>query len=89
MHGVNIFNLQDISSQCEISTSSRPAMVNSLLDNSTETFWESSDEDRNKTKFIQVKGAQGVNIHYVAVHIDNSRDMQNRVNHIAFKVSVR
>ncbi|XP_028966426.1 E3 ubiquitin-protein ligase MYCBP2 [Galendromus occidentalis] len=85
MHGVNIFHLQDVSSQCEISTSSRPAMVNSLLDNSTETFWESSDEDRNKTKFIQIKGAQGVNIHYVAVHIDNSRDIQNRVNHIAFK----
>lgn len=62
-------------------------MVNSLVDGSTETFWESSDEDRNKTKFIQVKALGSDDAHYVAIHIDNTRDVQNRVGHVSFKVS--
>ena len=44
--------LTDISQQLELKVSSRPAMTVSLLDNSTETFWESGDEDRNRTKWV-------------------------------------
>ena len=42
--------LCDVTAQMEIKASSRQAMIGSLIDNSTETFWESGDEDRNKTK---------------------------------------
>ncbi|XP_022651457.1 E3 ubiquitin-protein ligase rpm-1-like isoform X3 [Varroa destructor] len=84
--GVSIQLLRDITSQYEVTTSSRQAMVNSLVDGSTETFWESSDEDRNKTKFIQVKALGSDDAHYVAIHIDNTRDVQNRVGHVSFKV---
>ena len=38
--------LQDLTKTAEVKASSRQAMVASLTDNSTETFWESGDEDR-------------------------------------------
>ena len=33
----------------------RSSMLSSLTDGSTETFWESGDEDRNKTKSVTIK----------------------------------
>ena len=42
----------DITSNLELKVSSRQAMIASLNDNSTETFWESGDEDRNKAKWL-------------------------------------
>ena len=44
-------------------------------DNSTEMFWESGDEDRNKTKSIVITCTNQQRPHIVAVHIDNSRDL--------------
>lgn len=38
--------LRDLTSSVEIKASSRQAMIGSLTDSSTETFWESGDEDR-------------------------------------------
>ena len=38
--------MQDLTKTAEVKASSRQAMVGSLTDNSTETFWESGDEDR-------------------------------------------
>lgn len=52
-------------------------MAGSLTDGSTETFWESGDEDRNKAKWVQVNFAGGTvddRPHIVCVHIDNTRD---------------
>ena len=37
---------EDLTASVDIKVSSRQAMVASLTDNSTETFWESGDEDR-------------------------------------------
>merc|ERR1719266_2911970 len=42
----------DLTPRLELKVSSRVAMVGSLNDNSTETFWESCDEDRNKSKWV-------------------------------------
>ena len=91
--------LGDISQSLDLKVSSRPAMVVSLTDNSTETFWESGEEDRNKTKWVSLalpplaadKSAAAANqdeeagIKTVAVHIDNGRDMANKVASVAFK----
>uniref|UniRef100_A0A336LRN5 RCR-type E3 ubiquitin transferase n=1 Tax=Culicoides sonorensis TaxID=179676 RepID=A0A336LRN5_CULSO len=78
---VQLANLQDITDIFEITVSSRPAMVNSLIDNSTETFWESDEEDRNKPKLIE---ASQIKSNYVckvvSVFIDNSRDISTRVS---------
>lgn len=50
-------------------------MIGSLTDGSTETFWESGDEDKNKTKNITINCIKGINARYVSVHVDNSRDL--------------
>ncbi|XP_059355583.1 E3 ubiquitin-protein ligase MYCBP2 isoform X7 [Carassius carassius] len=71
--------LKDLTSVVDIKTSSRPAMIGSLTDGSTETFWESGDEDKNKTKSITISCVKGINASYVSVHVDNSRDIGNKV----------
>lgn len=50
-------------------------MVGSLTDGSTETFWESGEEDRNKTKSITIICAHGHYPTLICVHIDNCRDL--------------
>ncbi|KAG8137645.1 hypothetical protein E2320_004878, partial [Naja naja] len=67
--------LKDLTNIVDIKTSSRPAMIGSLTDGSTETFWESGDEDKNKTKNITINCMKGINVRYVSVHVDNSRDL--------------
>ncbi|KAG8452232.1 hypothetical protein GDO86_004144 [Hymenochirus boettgeri] len=76
--------LKDMTSIVDIKTSSRPAMIGSLTDGSTETFWESGDEDKNKTKSITINCVKGINARYVSVHVDNSRDLGNKVTSMAF-----
>ena len=64
----------------EFIISSRQAMSSALIDNSTETFWESDDEDRNKPKIIEISM---IKPHYVCksinIHIDNCRDLAVRL----------
>ncbi|XP_036396027.1 E3 ubiquitin-protein ligase MYCBP2 isoform X6 [Megalops cyprinoides] len=76
--------LKDLTSVVDIKTSSRPAMIGSLTDGSTETFWESGDEDKNKTKSITISCVKGINATYVSVHVDNSRDIGNKVTSMTF-----
>ncbi|KAG9492125.1 hypothetical protein GDO78_000574 [Eleutherodactylus coqui] len=76
--------LKDMTSIVDIKTSSRPAMIGSLTDGSTETFWESGDEDKNKTKSITINCIKGINARYVSVHVDNSRDLGNKVTSMTF-----
>ena len=91
----------DLTPRMELKVSSRVAMVGSLNDNSTETFWESCDEDRNKSKWVTASlggggGAGlgglkpdpgGIRIKSSSVHIDNGRDIGNKVSHLIFKGS--
>ncbi|KAK7153724.1 hypothetical protein R3I94_007181 [Phoxinus phoxinus] len=76
--------LKDLTSVVDIKTSSRPAMIGSLTDGSTETFWESGDEDKNKTKSITISCVKGINASYVSIHVDNSRDIGNKVTSMIF-----
>ncbi|KAF3843349.1 hypothetical protein F7725_002198 [Dissostichus mawsoni] len=76
--------LKDLTSVMDIKTSSRPAMIGSLTDGSTETFWESGDEDKNKTKSITISCVKGINATNVTVHVDNSRDIGNKVTSVTF-----
>lgn len=73
---VIVCNNIDITDVFEFIISSRQAMVGALTDNSTETFWESDDEDRNKPKIIEISM---IKPHYVCksinIHIDNCRDL--------------
>lgn len=68
-------SLKDLTPSIEIKASSRQAMVGSLTDASTETFWESGDEDRNKTKTLTIICAQSHHPKLICVHVDNCRDL--------------
>ncbi|KAL1517027.1 hypothetical protein ABEB36_000847, partial [Hypothenemus hampei] len=76
--------LKDLTQAVEIRASSRQAMIGSLSDGSTETFWESGDEDRNKTKSITIICAHGHHPVLVCVHVDNCRDLGNKISGITF-----
>lgn len=67
--------LRDLTPSVEIKASSRQAMVGSLVDGSTETFWESGDEDRNKTKSLTLACSPHHHPRMVCLHIDNCRDL--------------
>ncbi|RWS30275.1 E3 ubiquitin-protein ligase MYCBP2-like isoform X6, partial [Leptotrombidium deliense] len=78
--------LQDVTQQLELKASSRQAMIASLTDNSTETFWESGDEDRNKMKVITVTcNIVDVKMKFVYIHIDNCRDLGSKITQITIK----
>lgn len=83
--GTRVISLADVTGHFDLIVSSRPAMAVSLTDGSTETFWESDEEDRNKAKVLElVQQHPGARCRLLCVHIDNSRDIQNRVNALAF-----
>lgn len=46
-----------------------------FVDNSTETFWESGDEDRNKTKTVTITCFMKAFPKVIYVHVDNTRDL--------------
>ena len=59
----------------KVTSSSRPAMLDSLTDDSTETFWESGDEDKHRSRWLQVAFDEAdVRPEVVYIHIDNNRD---------------
>ncbi|XP_070133334.1 E3 ubiquitin-protein ligase highwire [Drosophila bipectinata] len=83
--GARVLCYTDLGGMFEVTVSSRPAMAESLTDNSTETFWESDEEDRNKCKIIELSLTKlNYACRYLLVHIDNSRDIQNKVLNVVF-----
>ncbi len=66
--------MEDILPRGKLKVSSNDAMINSLVDKSTETFWESRDEARAKSKHITVTFDVIYPVFGVAVHIDNQKD---------------
>ncbi|XP_062141939.1 E3 ubiquitin-protein ligase highwire-like [Drosophila sulfurigaster albostrigata] len=83
--GAKVICYTDLAGMFEVTVSSRPAMAESLTDNSTETFWESDEEDRNKCKIIELSMSKlSYACKFVLVHIDNSRDIQNKVLNVVF-----
>ncbi|KAG8179148.1 hypothetical protein JTE90_015337 [Oedothorax gibbosus] len=77
--------LKDLTPLVDIKASSRQAMVNSLTDNTTETFWESGDEDRKKVKMLSLSCGSKTQPKMVYLHIDNCRDLGNKVSGVSFK----
>ncbi|XP_011290756.1 E3 ubiquitin-protein ligase highwire [Musca domestica] len=83
--GGKIIYYSDLNGHFDITVSSRQAMAESLTDNSTETFWESDEEDRNKSKIVEISmNKLTYCCKMLLIHIDNSRDIQNKVSSVAF-----
>ena len=77
--------LSDVTQLADIKTSSRQAMVAGMTDGSTETFWESGDEDKNKSKCVMMNLtglAVDCRLRVVCVHVDNARDIANKVTSV-------
>ncbi|KAL7297667.1 hypothetical protein TKK_0009333 [Trichogramma kaykai] len=84
----SVESLKDLTPNVAIKTSSRQAMISSLIDNSTETFWESGDEDRDKTKTISITCAPRSFPRMVYIHIDNCRDLTHKVSSVTFQSGI-
>ena len=71
-----LFIDEDVTSKVTITVSSREAMLNSLTDNSTETFWESGDDCKMRPRNINFEiPKQLKNSNYrVCVYLDHVRD---------------
>ena len=66
--------MQNVLPEGRLKPSSNDAMVNSLTDGSTETFWESRDEPRSKTKALMVTFNDDKKLYAAAIHNDNGKD---------------
>ena len=66
--------MEELPIKGKVTTSSNPAMNNSLTDGSTETFWESRDEPRGRPRHITVTFDKEKKVFGAAVHIDNQKD---------------
>lgn len=71
-----VSQFKDITENIEITTSSRPAMIPNLIDQTTETFWESSEDDKNKFKTITIQCTHPFqHPRALYVHFDNCLDL--------------
>ncbi|CAB3398193.1 unnamed protein product [Caenorhabditis bovis] len=75
----------DVTKFVKITASSRQAMVICLTDESGETFWESGDEDKNRSRTLNVQIEEEATGVLLSVFIDNVRDDGYRVHSVAFK----
>jgi len=66
--------MQDVLPTARLKPSSNDAMMNSLTDGSTETFWESRDEPRSKAKALTITFNDEKHLFAAAIHNDNSKD---------------
>ncbi|XGW06024.1 hypothetical protein V3C99_016398 [Haemonchus contortus] len=83
---VDVKEMRDVTSHARIEASSRQAMVVCLTDGSPETFWESGDEDKSRSRTLNVT-FDGCSPILLCLFIDNSRDEACRTSQIAFRAA--
>ena len=66
--------MEDVLPQGKLKVSSNDAMMDSLNDGSTETFWESRDEARDKPRSVTATFNKPIRFFAAAVHVDNQKD---------------
>lgn len=81
---ITVERLIDVTELVQVHTSSREGMLEALRDGSTETFWESSEDDRQKSVVISWSPADIIP-GLLYLHFDNVRDLQNKVTAVAFR----
>ncbi|GMS77878.1 hypothetical protein PENTCL1PPCAC_53, partial [Pristionchus entomophagus] len=83
-NGVDVKAMSDVTASCRIEASSRQAMVVCLTDGSSETFWESGDEDKARYRSLLVR-CENTTAVLLSLYIDNVRDEQFRVSNLSAK----
>ncbi|EYC22761.1 hypothetical protein Y032_0016g2930 [Ancylostoma ceylanicum] len=79
--------MRDVTSHTRIEASSRQAMVVCLTDGSPETFWESGEEDKSRSRTLNVT-FEGCSPVLLCLFIDNSRDEACRTSQVAFRAAM-
>lgn len=84
---------RDVSLKFELLCSTHQPMAGSLVDNSTETFWESGLQDSRSEKHIFVKKAkeqpdwiQHERLKFILIYVDNVRDSNYKIESISFQL---
>lgn len=77
--------MKDITKFAKITASSRQAMVICLTDESGETFWESGEEDKNRSRSLAIQLDDSARGELLSVYVDNARDDGYRISSISFK----
>eukprot|EP01047_Picozoa_sp_COSAG01_P008821 COSAG01_NODE_355_length_18359_cov_3.808773_3_plen_2980_part_00 len=70
-----------------VTASSNAAMVPSLLDDSTETFWEPEGADFDGKLEVAMQPGSSDALQHIRVHVDNSRDADRKTKSISLKVA--
>ncbi|EYC22759.1 hypothetical protein Y032_0016g2930 [Ancylostoma ceylanicum] len=84
---VDVKEMRDVTSHTRIEASSRQAMVVCLTDGSPETFWESGEEDKSRSRTLNVT-FEGCSPVLLCLFIDNSRDEACRTSQVAFRAAM-
>uniref|UniRef100_A0A915DDX7 RCR-type E3 ubiquitin transferase n=1 Tax=Ditylenchus dipsaci TaxID=166011 RepID=A0A915DDX7_9BILA len=78
--------MYNITELVQIESSSRLQLLPCLTDGSCDTFWESGDEDRNRTRRLSVSWKpEACSSSLLAVFVDNLRDEGYRVTQITIR----
>ncbi|KAJ1346815.1 hypothetical protein KIN20_001718 [Parelaphostrongylus tenuis] len=85
--GVDVKEMRDVTCHARIEASSRQAMVVCLTDGSPETFWESGEEDKSRSRTLSVT-FDGCSPVLLCLFIDNLRDEACRTSQIAFRAVI-
>jgi hypothetical protein len=83
---IDVVVMENVMSKGKLKVSSNEAMLDSLTDDSTETFWESRDEPRGRPRSLTVSFNQESRVFAAAVHIDNQKDSGQRVESLSLLV---
>uniref|UniRef100_A0A158P743 RCR-type E3 ubiquitin transferase n=1 Tax=Angiostrongylus cantonensis TaxID=6313 RepID=A0A158P743_ANGCA len=84
---VKVREVRDVTCHARVEASSRQAMVVCLTDGSPETFWESGEEDKNRSRTLTVT-FDGCSPVLLCLYIDNLRDEACRTSQIAFRAAM-
>ena len=80
---VLVETLKDLTHLMEINASTHKQMISSITDCSTETFWESGDDDRNKIKTLTFSFTDNCLPQLICVYVDNVKDHGNKVSSVS------
>uniref|UniRef100_A0A7E4WAZ4 RCR-type E3 ubiquitin transferase n=1 Tax=Panagrellus redivivus TaxID=6233 RepID=A0A7E4WAZ4_PANRE len=86
--GVVIKAHENVSIELKVVASSRPQMTHCLTDGNLDTFWESGDEDKARTRRLTLSwDDDAVRVEMLAIFVDNIRDANYKVRQLIIKNS--
>jgi E3 ubiquitin-protein ligase MYCBP2 len=79
---VSVFEAEETTKSCEISVSSREAMLDALTDGQTDTFWEADGAARAFIHAVSREEGADLSVSFCSIFIDGTRDNAQRVKRV-------